>query len=270
MVASGNDFVVIGCKVAGNLSLLARKVCDRKFGIGADGLLVLDKSRVADVRMRIFNADGSEAEMCGNGARCAAMFTGPKVKSLETMAGLIGVKVNGDKVGVNLTKPHGLQLDIPIIVEGRALGVNFINTGVPHAVIFASGLKDIEITAIARPIRYHKHFSPRGTNVDFVEVLGKSAIMVRTYERGVEDETLACGTGSAASALIFAIKSGVRDKIMVHTRGGEVLRVSFKREGLNFNEVWLEGKAQVVYKGVYYVYGFDRSDSHSVSRREIR
>jgi diaminopimelate epimerase len=139
------------------------------------------------------------------------------------------------------------------MLNGRELLVNFINTGVPHAVIFTLGLKDLEVSAIGRPIRYHKHFSPRGTNVDFVQVLGDNSIMLRTYERGVEDETLACGTGSVASALVFALKTGAKDKIMVHTQGGEVLRVSFKRKGMNFSEVWLEGNAKIVYKGVYYV-----------------
>jgi diaminopimelate epimerase len=256
MVASGNDFVVVDSRrkshVAG-LSSFARKICDRKFGIGADGLLILDKSKAADVRMRIFNADGSEAEMCGNGARCTAKFAGAKVRSLKTQAGIIKTKIMGDKVSIKLTDPQGIRLDIPVMVNGRLIKVNFINTGVPHAVIFTAGLEKIQVPVIGRFIRYHKQFAPKGTNVNFVVVLNKNAIKIRTYERGVEDETLACGTGSVASALIFALKSKAKDKVMVHTKGGEALKVYFKREGLDFSEVWLEGKAQIAYKGVYYV-----------------
>ncbi|MFA5287701.1 MAG: diaminopimelate epimerase, partial [Candidatus Omnitrophota bacterium] len=213
MVASGNDFVVVE-----NNELSAKSVCDRKFGIGADGLLVLGKSRSADIKMRIFNADGSEAEMCGNGARCTAFFAVhqlacSKKVSIETKAGIIKAEVNKDIVRIKLTEPKGLNLDIPIKINGRLLRVNFINTGVPHAVIFVSGIDKIDVDNIGRAVRYHKRFSPAGTNVNFVEVLGKDAIRIRTYERGVEGETLACGTGSTAAALVFALKNSVENLV---------------------------------------------------------
>jgi diaminopimelate epimerase len=191
--------------------------------------------------------------MCGNGARCTARFAGTKIKSIQTKAGIIETQVTRDKVSIRLTDPTGIKLDLPVMVNGRRLRVNFINTGVPHTVIFSAGLDKINVPEIGRLIRYHKQFAPRGTNVNFIEVLGKGAIKIRTYERGVEDETLACGTGSVASALIYSLKSGVGNKIMVHTKGGEILAVYFKRGGSHFSEVWLEGRAQVVYKGVYYV-----------------
>jgi diaminopimelate epimerase len=182
---------------------------------------------------------------------------------IRTLAGLINAHVDHDEVKVNLTPPKDMRLDIPIRVNGRLLRVNFINTGVPHAVIFASGLSSIEIVDLGRQIRYHKAFAPKGTNVDFVEVAADKFISIRTYERGVEDETLACGTGSVASALVTGYKleqdlslkpqSVVQKSFQVQTRGGEILKVYFTLQGKKFFDVWLEGKATIVYKGVWYV-----------------
>jgi diaminopimelate epimerase len=259
MVGAGNDFIVIrpSGHQAIRLKELALKMCDRKFGVGADGLLVLGKSKKADIAMNIFNADGSEAEMCGNGARCVAFYASKslRVKSLdiETKAGIIEAKVEGNTVKVKLSEPKNLKLDLPVKLSGRNLSVNFINTGVPHAVIFSAGLDNINVSAIGRLIRFHKAFAPKGTNVDFVEVTGKDSIKVRTYERGVEDETLACGTGSTASALIFALKTGVMNKVNVQTRGGEFLKVYFKNDFNKLSDVWLEGKVNIAYKGEYDV-----------------
>jgi len=264
MVASGNDFVVVSQSLklgTSGLSNLAKTACNRKFGAGADGMLVLEKSRVADVRMRIFNADGSEAEMCGNGARCAALYISrsPSVfrrsskHVIQTKAGIISYEVKGDNVKIKLTEPKGLRLDVPIKINNRLLKVNFINTGVPHAVIFVSGIDVIDVPGLGREIRYHQEFAPAGTNVDFVEIVGDNVLRVRTYERGVEGETLACGTGSVAAALIYALKAGMFKLINVSTAGGEVLKVYFIRSGDRINNVWLEGKAGTVYTGVYNV-----------------
>jgi len=253
MTASGNDFIVIDKKPSGGISAIARSLCDRKFGIGADGLILLDKIKEADTRMRIFNADGSEAEMCGNGARCAALF-GRKTKArLFTKAGLINAELKRDRVRIQLTEPKGIKLDIPLKVSGRLIRVNFINTGVPHAVVFVNGIDNIAVANIGRSIRFHTKFAPAGTNVDFVEVKGNDLIAIRTYERGVEDETLACGTGSVAAGLIFALKSGLDGLVKVRTQGGEELKVYFKKENKSFRDVWLEGSAKIVYKGEYYV-----------------
>jgi diaminopimelate epimerase len=253
MVASGNDFIVIDKKISGGIPSLARSLCDRKFGIGADGLILLDKIKEADTRMRIFNADGSEAEMCGNGARCAVLF-GRKVKArLFTKAGLIKAELKRDRVRIKLTEPKGIKLDIPLKVSGRLIRVNFINTGVPHAVVFVNGIDNIDVENIGRLIRFHGKFAPAGTNVDFVEIKSNDLIAIRTYERGVEDETLACGTGSVAAGLVFALKSGLDGLVKVRTRGGEELKVYFKKYNKNFRDVWLEGSAKIVYKGEYYV-----------------
>jgi diaminopimelate epimerase len=253
MVASGNDFIVIQGKPSGNLSVLAKSLCHRKFGIGADGVLLLDKCRTADLSMRIFNADGSEAEMCGNGARCAAFFSGKITATLSTFAGRINTQVYGNQVKIKMTAPYDIKLDIPLNVNGRLIKVNFINTGVPHVVIFVNGLKGINVSQIGQSIRSHKKFAPRGTNVNFVEVEGSNLLRIRTYERGVEDETLACGTGSVAAALVFALKNNLNNLVKVRTQSGETLKVYFQNKLNKIREVWLEGSAKKVYKGVYYV-----------------
>lgn len=256
MAASGNDFVV----VEKNCSLPAKQICDRKYGAGADGLLVLEKSEKADVRMRIFNADGSEAEMCGNGARCAALYAvrymlhAKNEVTFETKAGIIKSEVDKNTVRIKLTGAKNLKLDIPIRVNNRPLRVNFINTGVPHTVIFVEGLDKINVVDLGNQIRFHQKFAPAGTNVDFVEVMNRNSIKVRTYERGVEDETLACGTGSVASALVYAIRYPLNAKLVnVITAGGEALKVSFDKTGNEFKNIWLEGKVKIVYRGEYYV-----------------
>lgn len=264
MVGSGNDFVVIDATKpqsfkAAKLSSLARSMCNRKYGAGADGLLLLEKSRPADVKMRIFNADGSEAEMCGNGARCAALYyslmasSGSSSLCIETKAGIIESKVSGDNIKIRLTEPKGIKLDVPIKVGPRTIKVNFINTGVPHVVVFTEGLDKIDVAGIAPLIRYHKRFAPKGTNVNFIEALSGNSFKIRTYERGVEDETLACGTGTVASSLVFSLKTGINEAVTARTKSGETLKVYYDKSGCSFRNVWLEGKARVVYKGEYFI-----------------
>ncbi|MEI8350003.1 MAG: diaminopimelate epimerase [Candidatus Omnitrophota bacterium] len=279
MVASGNDFVLLeagskksevrgqrsedrGQRSEGRaLSSLAKKMCDRKYGIGADGLLVMETSKTADARMRIFNADGSEAQMCGNGARCAALWVNEKLRikdrrlKIETKAGLLRAEVSGEQVRIQLTDPKDVRLHVPITVNNRPLKVHFINTGVPHTIIFVAGIELIDVDGLGRLIRHHRYFKPAGTNVDFVQVSGDDLIRVRTYERGVEAETLACGTGSVAAAIMYSYQLPVRNRyhIKVLTQGGEVLSVYFEKKDNAFINVWLEGKARNVFEGGYYV-----------------
>lgn len=262
MVGAGNDFVVIDCcdaSCAGccELPALARNLCERKTGIGADGFLVLEKSNKADFKMRIFNADGSEAEMCGNGLRCAALYFGKKGKTkVETLAGMYEAEIIGkDKVRIKMLDPKDLNLNLNIKVNNRVMRVNYIDTGVPHTVIFVQGIDDISVGSIGRNIRYHEEFRPRGTNVDFVEIIDDKNIKMRTYERGVEGETLACGTGAVASAIVSNKGQGIRDKVNVHARGG-VLTVSFVIRNKEIKDVYLEGEAKKVYRGeVNYIKG---------------
>ena len=254
MVASGNDFVVVESLPSGlPLPSLARKICDRRFGVGADGLLILKQTSPGVIRMRIFNSDGSEAQMCGNGARSAAIYATKKDIKIMTLAGIIEAKVNASTARIKLPEPKNIKLDIPIKVSARKLAVNFINTGVPHTIIFVAQIDKINVKDIGNQVRYHKKFFPAGANVDFVEVLSRDSLNIRTYERGVEDETLACGTGSVASALVFALKTGISGKVNVHTKGGEILKVSFKKDNNQFSDIWLEGRVEVVYKGEYHV-----------------
>ena len=261
MVGAGNDFIVIDSRVKGegwrveNLYRLARKLCDRKTGIGGDGVLVLDKSKKADFKMSIFNADGSVAEMCGNGLRCAVLYAAMKRKiKVETKAGIYEGEITArNRVKVRMEEPKDLRLDFPINVNGREIRVNFINTGVPHVVVFVEGLDKIDAEKIGAEIRYHGEFKPKGANADFVEIVDDNNIKVRTYERGVEGETLACGTGAVASAIISKVKGqGSRVKVNVHVLGG-VLKVEFNKIGNKVKNVYLEGEAKAVFQGGIYV-----------------
>lgn len=259
-VASGNDFIIIE-KHNHNLPKLAQVICDRKYGIGADGVLILGKSAKADFSMRIFNPDGSEAEMCGNGLRCAALFSvqrpthSVQKKLIETKAGILETEVTDGRIKVGITAPKRVKLNIPLKINKRTIKVNFIDTGVPHTVIFVEGLDKIDLVNVGRQIRFHQRFMPRGTNVDFVEILDENNLKIRTYERGVEAETLACGTGSVATAIISILKekysaiNGQKYIVKMHTRSGETLKIYFVQQDHKISDVYLEGKAKIVYQG---------------------
>ena len=256
MVASGNDFVVIDNRkrLIKNPSAFAKQVCAWHTGVGADGILLYESSKKADFKMRIINSDGSEAEACGNGFRCIALYAKEKMGlgsefEFESLAGLIQAKVTGTRVSVGMVKPTELKLRGELQVSGHRLHYSFINTGVPHAVILVEGLKKIDVNDLGRSVRNHSRFQPRGTNVNFVEVMGKHEIHVRTYERGVEKETLACGTGSTASALISTLLGYTRPPVNVKTSGGETLGVDFKVESSGVSRVKLAGEAQFVFEG---------------------
>lgn len=264
MAGAGNAFVVVEDPKV-NLRKLVINICSSKTGVGTDGLLLLDKSKKADYRMRILNADGSEAEMCGNGARCIAAYIvnqkGLKKKqfAIETLAGIVLAQAKGEIANIRLSDPEDYQPDIPITLEGRKIKASYINTGVPHAIIFVDNIDKIDVDTIGRSIRWHPEFSPRGTNVDFVEQVGKNSIKVRTFERGVEGETLACGTGSVASAIITFLKANPDIKntkhvvIKVLTLSGETLQVSFALKNGIISDVWLRGSAKFIAKGEFYV-----------------
>ncbi|MCX5668339.1 MAG: diaminopimelate epimerase [Candidatus Omnitrophica bacterium] len=259
-VAAGNDFIIIDNRRPGVQSRwpeAAKKLCDRRYGIGADGLLLMEKSSSADFKMRIFNSDGSEAEMCGNGSRCAALYAHAKKIALrqdmkiETMAGTLNANVQGENVKVKLTDPKDIQWNLCLMIHECPYKVSLANTGVPHVIHFVDDLEAVEVKKLGPKIRYHEEFSPHGANVDFVKIAdrNKNRIAVRTYERGVEDETLACGTGAVASAIISAEAEKLVSPVTVETRSGEVLKVYFESQEGNFKNVYLEGKARLVYEG---------------------
>jgi len=260
VVGTGNDFIVVDNrngnikKSVKDLSRFAGRVCHRKFSIGADGVLVLERSRKEDFKMRIFNSDGSEADMCGNGARCAVLYARSRgwcsgSTSFETGAGIIKASVNGGLVKLKMTDPSGLVLNKKISIGGKELEYHFINTGVPHAVIFVRDVESFPVKEIGEKVRFHKAFKPAGTNVNFVKMTGHNRIRVRTYERGVEDETLACGTGSVASGIIAHYVKRIPMPARVLTSSGETLTIYGKLLDDSVSDVYLEGPCRIVYEG---------------------
>ncbi len=261
MVASGNDFVVVDNRrqVIKDATAFARTICRPHVGAVADGLLLFEGSKKANFKMRILNPDGSEAAACGNGFRCIVLYAHEVLKYSSSMRFESGSGVIEGHVGpkgsvkVQLVKPRIFETDSVIEVRGHRLHYSFLDTGVPHTVIFVEGLPKVDVVEIGKAIRHHTHFQPFGTNVNFVEVKSRKEIAVRTYERGVEDETLACGTGSTASAIISVLKGYAEPCVSVLTKGGEKLRIEMHKKGPEIEKVFLEGKAQFVYKGEYFL-----------------
>ena len=257
MNGAGNDFVMLDNR-SGEIHLSPKqisRICDRHRGVGADGILLVEEaSNGADFRMRYYNRDGGEAEMCGNGARCFARFVGKiagtrERVSFETPAGIIGAEIQGDLVTLNMSEPTDLKLNMRLEVEGEDATVHYINTGVPHVVVPACRIDVVHVRGRGAAIRNHETFSPKGANVNFLEKRGRRKIAIRTYERGVEEETLACGTGVVASALIHAATEKTDGPINVLVRGGSELTVDFKGDGGKFQDVTLTGPAEFVFEG---------------------
>jgi diaminopimelate epimerase len=257
MNGSGNDFILIdnrdGSVGEEEMGLLVKRTCRRRESVGADGLILVNGSDRFDFAWRYFNADGGEVEMCGNGSRCVARFAYLKgiAKSkmtFETLAGPVSAEVRGRVVRVLMPDPSGLKMDIDLSCEAGWLSVDFINTGVPHVVVQVKDLSGHPIFEQGRSIRYHNMFSPEGTNANFMKVLGRDTLEIRTYERGVEDETLACGTGAIASALVASARDMVTSPVNVRTKGGEELRIHFRKQGDAFTQIWLEGSTSIAYQ----------------------
>lgn len=261
-VASGNDFILIDNRqnqlsvVSPQLSNFVKTICQRKKSVGADGVLFIESSDVADCKMRVFNPDGSEVTMCGNGARCIALFRAKtmmadKSQRIETKAGILEAQLlGGQEVKVKMSEPEDIRLDFNLAIDGKNYRVNFIDTGVPHVVSFVDDLEGLDVKTLGSKVRYHDEFKPEGTNADFVKVRDDGAIDIRTYERGVEDETLSCGTGAVAGSIVAFRLRGLTPPFEVHTRDGEVLKVYFSQRGGKIADVYLEGEAKLVYEGV--------------------
>ena len=257
MNGAGNDFVMIDNR-SGDVRLQPEqivRICDRHRGVGADGILLLENgSNGADFRMRYYNRDGGEAEMCGNGARCFARFANkiaaaPARVSFQTPAGLIRGELHGELVTLQMSEPKDLRLNLDLVTSAGNERVHFINSGVPHVVAPVSKIEDVDVRKRGAALRYDKEFSPAGANANFIEKRGAKEILVRTYERGVEDETLACGTGVVASALIFAATEKVAGPIRVTVRSGGELSVDFEKTGQKFTNVTLTGPAEFAFEG---------------------
>jgi len=261
MSGSGNDFIIIDNRDlslnVGDLPTFARRVCARKISVGADGLFLIEPSMTVDFKWQFFNSDGSVAEMCGNGSRCVARYAylkgiAPKEMSFKTIAGIISAEVNDDIVKVKLTDPSAVEAGIKINADGQKFILDSIDTGVPHAVVFVDDLDNCDVYNNGQKIRYHKKFAPRGTNADFASVINRHKIRVRTYERGVEDETLACGTGMVAAVLTAAQRGLVESPVDVLVQSGETLRIYFTKKDDRFGEIYLEGKVKIVYHGFLF------------------
>ncbi|RLD50638.1 MAG: diaminopimelate epimerase [Bacteroidetes bacterium] len=248
---TGNDFILIDNR-DGSVLLseeIISELCHRRFGIGADGLILLNPSKEFDFDMRYFNADGKEGTMCGNGGRCITAFA--------RHLGLISKEctfnsIDGIHQAIILKEAKDttyISLQMQNVSQHKLIDENiFMDTGSPHYVIFSDNVSQLDVINKGRSLRYNNKFDPDGTNVNFVEIRD-NGIFVRTYERGVEDETLSCGTGVTASALAYGIEKGInKGSVEIKTRGGR-LKVKFERKGNNFTNIWLEGPAQRVFKG---------------------
>lgn len=262
MHGSGNDFVVMDHRgrfiPEAEQPGFARRVCHRQLGAGADGLILIEASPTAAFRWRFYNADGSEPEMCGNGGRCAARFavlTGiaPATLTFETLAGVIKADVKGRLVKLLMAGIGDMNLNQTVPLDEANVQAHFVRVGVPHLVVPVEDIEAAPVTEWGRLLRFHPMFQPAGTNVNFIRVDGSQSLRIRTYERGVEDETLACGTGAVAAALIAARLGQAVSPVTIHTRGGEALTVYFTPQGEAFTEVFLEGDALVSYRGELWV-----------------
>jgi diaminopimelate epimerase len=259
MSGSGNDFILIdnrdGQVRDEEMAYFVRRACRRRKSVGADGVIFVIASDRYDFGWRFFNSDGGEVEMCGNGGRCVSRFAflkgiaGPKM-TFDTLAGPISSDVSGRAVKVFMPLPTGFRMDLGLSLLPGWLSVDFVNTGVPHVVIRLEDLSDHPVFQQGRAVRYDSRFAPGGTNANFLRVCGPDQLQVRTYERGVEDETLACGTGAIACALVAALRGWVGDSpVKVKTQSGEDLIIHFKKKGDSFEQVALEGNTQIIYNG---------------------
>jgi diaminopimelate epimerase len=257
MNGAGNDFVMLDNR-AGDLKLTGEQIarlCDRHRGVGADGVLLVERpANGANFRMRYYNSDGGEAEMCGNGARCFARFAdriaGPlKNITFETLAGVIGASIEGEHVRLQMSDPTDMRLNLDVPLREQTLRGHFVNSGVPHVVVPVDDVEAADVNRIGRSVRQHELFAPKGANVNFLSRRDDNAIAIRTYERGVEAETLACGTGVVASALIFAAMDDLAGPIRVLVRGGDELTVDFEKDGDQFTKVTLTGPADFAFDG---------------------
>ena len=258
MSGSGNDFIIIDNREAvvpeDLLHQLVVGACRRKLSVGADGLMLIEPSDTVDFRWRFFNADGSLPDMCGNGARCAARFAyihgiAGRQMAFDTLAGTIEAAVGDNGVKIRMTAPRDLKPGIRLDLDGTTVVAGSVNTGVPHVVTVVEDIEAIDVFETGRLIRYHPDFAPDGTNANFVADGPNGSLFIRTYERGVEDETLACGTGNVAAALILAHDRGLHSPVTLTTRSGGKLTVHFDTRGDRFTDVFLEGDARVIYNG---------------------
>lgn len=263
MSGCGNDFIIIDNRNSivpeNNLSEFARKICFRRMSVGADGLVLIENTSRADFKWQFYNSDGSLAEMCGNAARCAARFAyinkiADSQMNFETQAGIIFAQImEQENVKIKITDPKDIRDKDIIKVNNSPVEFISLNTGVPHVVIETSDVNAIDLIKMGKDIRFHEKFAPAGTNVNFISRKSDNIISIRTYERGVENETLACGTGCAASALAAAKEYNISSPIQCLTKSGNYLTIYYSKSRSDnqdtFYNVFLQGDARIIYKG---------------------
>ncbi|MFA7370072.1 MAG: diaminopimelate epimerase [Kiritimatiellales bacterium] len=266
MHGAQNDFVLFDDRSGGfpaaDRAFIVR-VAARHSGIGAEGVILIQKSETADFRMRFFNPDGGEVDMCGNGARCVARLAfelgaAKENMTIETRAGQLKAQVLPDGVRIWMTEPTGWKPDCSLELAGKSLIYDFVNTGVPHVVIRTGQLRDVDVHGIGAAVRHHRDFAPAGTNVNFTEVLPDGALTVRTYERGVEAETPACGTGVTACGLIAAKHGWAKLPVKVRVAGGDVLVVDGRLTAGGAGDVTLTGPTEHVFEGTVEYRGTEK------------
>jgi diaminopimelate epimerase len=274
MSGAGNDFILIDKNINPGFvpdQNVVKKICNRRYGVGADGVITVFNSNSYDFEMEYFNADGSTGSLCGNGARCAVKYADLSGRIKHNTAEFLsnGVAYTGNvlsdkEIRVFFNSPQRLKYNFKIKASGQLINSSFVDTGSPHVVIkiedvlknqvnpkiFFEDLNNFPVYEIGKEIRYHKDFVPEGTNVNFIS-LKEGKIHIRTYERGVEDETLACGTGSTAAALIGSSLFNLKPPVFLITRGGDELVVDFKIENQNFKDLSLTGPASVTFTGEF-------------------
>lgn len=257
MHGAGNDFILVDDRTgkfpAKDQEWIAR-ISNRRTGIGCEGVILIQKSKSADFRMRFFNPDGGEADMCGNGARCLARLAheigvAGAGMSIETRAGMLKAEVGGETVRLHMTAPKDWRLDGVLLLGKKRVKYGFVNSGVPHVVVEAADLDAVDVQRTGAAIRYHADFKPAGTNANFISVTGPRSLRVRTYERGVEAETLACGTGIVASALIAGKRGLVKAPVAVSSLSGDILEVDYELTETGARNVTLLGAAVHVFQG---------------------
>ena len=269
MSGAGNDFILVDNRAGvfdfSDIGLAVAKLCRRRISIGADGLILIEVSgrEGLDFRWRFYNADGSEAPMCGNAARCAARLSfllgisGRKVSFL-TGAGVVGGEVlRSGRVRIDMTDPADIRLNRTISVDDGAVSYDFIEVGVPHVVVTEENVDGVDVDRLGRSIRFHEAFSPNGANVNFISAAEKNVIKIRTYERGVEGETLACGTGATAAAVTVFLKGKVKPPVTIVPASGIPLVIDFKPIGNTITGVSLEGDARMIYRGKFNTEALD-------------
>jgi len=270
LTGAGNDFILIDKKNDMNLKLtpdIIKDLCDRRFGIGADGILTIADAENYDFQMEYFNSDGTEGMLCGNGARCAIKYANETGRISSEKTNFVcndekfsGEILDGDLVKFNLNPPTDLRKNIELDVQGKKIIASFVSTGAHHVVIdlgdqdnndpIFNDLNKFPVNEFGKEIRYSSDFAPLGTNVNFINT-EKDRIVIRTYERGVEQETLACGTGSVAAAIISKLNKEIKLPVDVLTKGGDLLTVDFFIEKNAISNVSLEKKKKIVFNGEF-------------------